>query len=609
MVSDHNGVCPFNMASMNKTSGKPAEGKLTLDFVLRGLQSEGLISGQQASQLQKRLENNEDDDAHPLAVVADQGWQSAGTPSFPLTLERLTRWLAKSANQEYFRIDPLKIDVAKITGVVSQAYASKLKILPLVVTDTELKVGTCEPYVGGWENELSRITGLTIRRVVINPNDLERYLIEFYGLSRSMLGAETESRNSQTSQLHNFEQLVEVGKVGEPDANDRHVVSLVDWLLQFAFEQRASDIHLEPRRDKGKVRFRIDGVLHLVHEFPIRLMGAITSRLKSLGRMDVTDKRRPQDGRVKTKTPGGSEVEMRLSTMPTTFGEKLVLRIFDPDMLMKSFSELGFSKHDQAFWDRMVENPHGIILVTGPTGSGKTTTLYSALKQLARPELNICTIEDPIELVDPQFNQMQVQPGINVTFASGIRTLLRQDPDIIMVGEIRDRETAEIAIQASLTGHLVLSSLHTNNAPATISRLIEIGAQPYLVGATLLGVLAQRLVRLLCPHCKTAMELDRNAWNQLVSPARVKIPGNTFTAVGCDECRHTGYVGRIGIYESLFVDTEMRQLITSTTDLVAYRKAALKQGMRSLKISGAQKIAEGLTTLEEIYSVIPPERQ
>lgn len=594
---------------MNSVINSRHSDKLNLGFVLKAMQRDGLISSQQASQLNSRLASEEENSEHPLITVADQGWQSATATSFPLSLERVTRWLAESAGQDYYRIDPLKIDVAKITSVVSQAYASKLQILPVSVSETEVTVATCEPYINDWESEFARITKLRIKRVVINPKDLERYLVEFYGLSQSIIGAESESSEKSLSQIHNFEQLVEVGKVGEPDANDRHVVSLVDWLLQFAFEQRASDIHLEPRREKGKVRFRIDGVLHLVHEFPIRLMGAITSRLKSLGRMDVTDKRRPQDGRVKTKTPGGSEVEMRLSTMPTTFGEKLVLRIFDPEMLMKSFTDLGFSKHDQQAWAQMVDNPHGIILVTGPTGSGKTTTLYSALKQLARPEINVCTVEDPIELIDPQFNQMQVQPAIDVTFAAGVRTLLRQDPDIIMVGEIRDGETAEIAIQAALTGHLVLSSLHTNDAPATITRLIDIGAQPYLLGATLLGVMAQRLIRTLCPHCKQAHKIDAQAWKDLVAPAKVKLPAKTYKAKGCDECRHTGYMGRIGIYEALFIDAEIQALLNTTTDLTEYHKAAEKQGMRSLRISGAQKIAEGLTTMEEIYSVIPPVKE
>ena len=498
------------------------------------------------------------------------------------------------------------MDVNKITGVVSQAYASKLHILPVAVNEKELTIATCEPFVEAWESELARISNKQIKRVIVNPRDLERYLVEFYGISRSILGAMSDDSQKALSNIQNFEQLVEVGKVGEPDANDRHVVNLVDWLLQFAFEQRASDIHLEPRRDKGKVRFRIDGVLHYVHEFPVALMSAITSRLKSLGRMDVTDRRRPQDGRVKTKTPSGNEVEMRLSTMPTTFGEKLVLRIFDPEMLMKSFKELGFTKHDQECWQRMVENPHGIILVTGPTGSGKTTTLYSALKQLARPELNICTIEDPIELVEPLFNQMQVQPIIDVTFAAGVRTLLRQDPDIIMVGEIRDSETAEVAIQAALTGHLVLSSLHTNDAPSSITRLLDIGAQPYLIGASLLGVLAQRLIRTLCPHCKQAVELDKKVWNDLVAPNKTRLPKTIYKAVGCEECRHTGYYGRTGIYEALFIDNEFQHLINTSRDLTDYYAAAAKQGMRPLNISGAQKIAEGLTTLEEIYSVVPP---
>jgi general secretion pathway protein E len=580
---------------------------LDLDSTLTQLQADGIISAQQSAQL--RSHAKADDTRHPLVVIAEQGWQSATRPAYPLSLEQLTRWLAGKAGQPYVRIDPLKIDVGSVTGVVSQAYAAKLKILPIGVSETELTIATCEPYVSGWETELERITNLKVRRVIVNPNDIERYLVEFYGVSRTILGAVSEARRQTLSALQNFEQLMEVGKVGEPDTNDRHVVSLVDWLLQFAFEQRASDIHLEPRREKGRVRFRIDGVLHIVHEFPVPLMNAITGRLKSLGRMDVTDKRRPQDGRIKTKTPAGNEVEMRLSTMPTTFGEKLVLRIFNPEMLLKSFAELGFTRHDQECWARMVDNPHGIILVTGPTGSGKTTTLYSALKQIARPELNICTIEDPIELVDPQFNQMQVQPQIDVTFAAGVRTLLRQDPDIIMVGEIRDRETAEVAIQAALTGHLVLSSLHTNSAPATITRLIDLGAEPYLISATLLGVVAQRLIRTLCPHCKQPADLDRAAWEALVAPSRTKVPAQVFRAVGCDECRHTGYLGRTGIYEVLLIDAAIRRLINSGASLEEFVNAADRQKMRSLRLGGAQKIAQGLTTMEEIYSEVPPLRQ
>ncbi len=596
----------FRRDSVVKSTVSPeAKGHLSVEGVLAGLLRDKVITKQQAAQLKAQIKGT-GDSRHPLIVISEQNWSSATSPSYPLTLDQLTRWLARKSGQPYLRIDPLKVDVSKVTSLVSQAYASKLKILPLGVSGSELTVATCEPYVDNWIDELARITNLKIVRVIVNPKDLDRYLVEFYGVSRTIMGAVSDSKKQTLSSISNFEQLIDVGKVGEPDANDRHIISLVDWLLQFAFEQRASDIHLEPRRDKGKVRFRIDGVLHLVHEFPILLMGAITSRLKSLGRMDVTDKRRPQDGRVKTRTPAGSEVEMRLSTMPTTFGEKLVLRIFDPEMLMKSFKELGFSRYDQECWMQMAEAPHGMILVTGPTGSGKTTTLYSALKQLASPELNICSIEDPIEMVDAQFNQMQVQPLIDVTFANGVRTLLRQDPDIIMVGEIRDRETAEVAIQAALTGHLVLSSLHTNDATATLTRLIDLGVQPYLIGATLLGVLAQRLVRTLCPHCKKSGEVPLGPWQGLVGDLKVRPPAKVFHAVGCDECRHTGYRGRIGIYEILVVDRAIRKLINANAGTQEFQEAAVAQKMRPLRLSGAQKIAEGLTTLEEVYSVIPP---
>ena len=582
----------------------PVDEKLNFTYVLNQLHNDGIISDQQYAQIRK-LVPRPDKTVHPLILIAEQGLRSNTKPDYPLTLEKLTSWLAEKTASPYLRIDPLKIDVTSVTKIVSQAYATKLNILPVEINANELVVATCEPFITGWEDELSRIAKLKIKRVIANPRDIERYLVEFYGISRSIFGAVKSKSNETISRIQNFEQLIEVGKVGEPDANDQHVVSIVDWLLQYAFEQRASDIHLEPRREKGKVRFRIDGKMQQVHEFPMIIMGAIASRLKTLGRMDVTDKRRPQDGRIKTKTPTGGEVEMRLSTMPTAFGEKLVIRIFNPEMLFKDFTALGFSRHDQKCWKDMTNHPHGIILVTGPTGSGKTTTLYSALKYLSRPDINICTIEDPIEMVDPEFNQMQVQNNIGVSFASGVRTLLRQDPDIIMVGEIRDHETADIAIQAALTGHLVLSSLHTNDAPSSITRLIDIGAQPFLISATLLGVMAQRLIRTLCSHCKQPAQLEKDAWNKLVAPVKLKLPVNTYGPVGCDECRHTGYYGRIGIYEALPVDKTLRQLITAGADIESIRSTAIKQGMRTLRLGGAQKIAEGLTTLEEIYSVIP----
>lgn len=596
----------FIQHDMNKSvQNQPVEKKIGLSYILDQLEKDGLIKRQQREQLATVTTDDTKAQVHPLITIAEQGWQSTTTPGYPLSLETLTKWLAETVNQPYLRIDPLKIDVQKITSFVSQAYAAKLKILPVDVNKTELIVATCEPFISAWEPELARIAKLKIKRVIINPRDLERYLIEFYGVSKSINGAVGASKDQPIALIQNFEQLVKVGKAGEPDANDQHIVSIVDWLLQFAFEQRASDIHLEPRREKGRIRFRIDSVLHIVHELPVVLMGAITSRLKSLGRMDVTDRRRPQDGRVKTITPSGKEVEMRLSTMPTTFGEKLVIRIFDPDMLVKSYAELGFTRHDQKQLDEVLDSPHGILLITGPTGSGKTTTLYSTLNQIARPEINICTIEDPIEMVEPQFNQMQVQQSIGVDFAAGVRTLLRQDPDIIMIGEIRDKETADIAIQAALTGHLVLSSLHTNDAPSAITRLIDIGMQPFLINATLQAVIAQRLLRTLCIHCKKTVATDKQSWGEFAKPHKLKTPVNSRIPVGCDECRHTGFMGRTGIYEILRMDAELRKNITAKTDLDRLRDIAFKAGMRPLKIGGAQKIADGLTTLEEVYSVLP----
>ncbi|HVC10377.1 MAG TPA: GspE/PulE family protein, partial [Burkholderiales bacterium] len=475
----------------------------------------------------------------------------------------------------------------------------------------EAVIATAEPYVRDWEQELSRILKLGIRRVIANPLDIERYQVEFYNLAKSIKGA---SRSAAVSAgVSNFEQLVELGSANKQlDANDAHIVRIVDWLWGYAFEQRASDIHIEPRRDSGIVRFRIDGVLHQVYQIPVAVLAAMTSRIKILGRMDVVEKRRPQDGRVKTRTLDGEEVELRLSTLPTAFGEKLVMRIFDPEVLVRDFRELGFTEEDDQRWKEMTERPNGIVLVTGPTGSGKTTTLYSTLKQLATAEVNVCTIEDPIEMVEPSFNQMQVQPAIELGFAEGLRALMRQDPDIIMVGEIRDLETAEMAVQAALTGHLVLSTLHTNDAPSAVTRLLELGVAPYLLSSTINGVMAQRLVRTLCPHCKKKVELNRAedeaAWDALVAPWKAKRPSSVFKPVGCLECRMTGFVGRVGVYETLLCSSAVKDLVIAGADIARIRDTAFKEGMKPLRISGAMKVAAGLTSIDEVLKVAPPAR-
>ena len=603
--------CPFRPRSESKhlldsiEEQHSPERRLALDDVLSGLLADGLIDETQSSQVRFSLRDSDGvDTAHPLVTLAEQQLEGPNGAGDILDAERLTRWLADRTGLPYVRIDPLKFNVAEATSVIKHAYATRFNILPIAVAGGRVTVATAEPYVREWEHELGAILKVKFDRVFANPQTLTRYISEFYALTRNLDGAVLKRTGVPTDTIGNLEQLVELEKIGEPDANDQHVVRIVDWLLQYAFDQRASDIHLEPRRDQSKVRFRIDGVLHLVNEMPTPVLTAVVSRLKSLGRLDVIERRRPQDGRVKTKSPNGREVELRLSTMPTAFGEKLVMRIFDPDVLVKSLTDLGFSGSDRTRWEQMVEQPHGMVIVTGPTGSGKTTTLYSTLKRIAKPEFNVCTIEDPIELVDPQLNQMHVQHNIGLDFATGVRTLLRQDPDIIMIGEIRDRETAETAVQAALTGHMVLTTLHTNDAPSSITRLLELGIAPYLIKSSLLGIAAQRLVRTLCEKCKQPSTISVDEWKSLVAPLRARRPVSVQEAVGCDECRHTGYKGRIGIYEMLRMSNAIRAEISPGIDNAKLRKLAVKDGMRPLRVSGAKKVQQGLTTAAEVISVV-----
>jgi general secretion pathway protein E len=589
---------------------KSADRRLTIGEVLDWLVEDRMVEPQAAEALKKERRYYRGAQ-HPLAIVAEQKWKSAASPHRPLALEPLTEWLAARVGMEYLHIDPLKIDFSAVTEVMSSAYATRFRILPVGVTAREAIIATSEPFVVEWERELGGILRKGIRRVIANPTDIERYQVEFYNLAKSIKGANRSAAGA--SGLANFEQLVELGSANKQlDANDAHIVRVVDWLWSYAFEQRASDIHIEPRREVGIVRFRIDGVLHQVYQIPAAVLAAMTSRIKILGRMDVVEKRRPQDGRIKTRTLDGVEVELRLSTLPTAFGEKLVMRIFDPEVLMRDFGELGFSEEDRRRWDEMTARPNGIVLVTGPTGSGKTTTLYSTLRALATPEVNVCTVEDPIEMVEGSFNQMQVQPAIELGFAEGVRALMRQDPDIIMVGEIRDLETAEMAVQAALTGHLVLSTLHTNDAPSAMTRLLELGIAPYLLNATLNGVMAQRLVRTLCPHCKQKSELNRAedlaTWDALVAPWKSKPPASLYKPVGCLECRMTGFIGRVGIYETLLASAGVKSLIAAGADIAAVRACAMKEGMKPLRVSGAMKVAAGQTTLDEVLKTAPPVR-
>ena len=538
---------------------------------------------------------------HPLTAVAQCKIVSATPPHKLLTLDVLSEWCAGKVGLPFFRIDPLKIDFTKVADVMSASYAARFNILPVELGPGTLVVATADPFRTEWQDEIARLARRRIELVIANPLDIAQYISQFFSLAKSIRDA-NKSSGQDLALRNNFEQLVELGKTNKQvDANDQHIVNIVDWLWSYAFEQRASDIHLEPKRDAGAIRFRIDGVLHQVYQVPAVVMIAMTARIKLLGRMDVIEKRRPQDGRIKTRTNDGQEVELRLSTMPTAFGEKLVMRIFDPEVVVKTLPELGFPTDDAARWDALTKRAHGIILVTGPTGSGKTTTLYTTLKALATSEVNVCTVEDPIEMVEPSFNQMQVQPGIDLSFADGVRALMRQDPDIIMVGEIRDLETAEMAIQAALTGHLVLSTLHTNDAPSAVMRLLELGVPHYLLEATLIGIMAQRLVRTLCPHCKAPDgELSDDVWRVLGGAWNLPKPATVYRPIGCPECRQTGFRGRTGLYELVTVTERFSQLLQEKTDLAALRQQSIADGMKPLRIAGAYKVAEGVTTAEEV---------
>ena len=602
------------MKHPNKTPGAiDPVGPLDWRTLVQWLLDDGVISSIEAERTVARCASPHSAQ-HPLQRLSVVG-MARKADSHVLDVESLTQWLAKRSGLDYMRIDPLKVDVGKVADVMSAAYAERHKVLPVQVSPTEVVVATAEPFIRDWVPEVQRQTRRNVRLVLASPQAISSFTAEFFALAKSVRAASKSGGGS--GGFGSFEQLVELGKANKQlDANDQGVVQVVDWLWQYAFDQRASDIHLEPRREQGVIRFRIDGVLHPVYQMPIGVLNAMTARIKLLGRMDVVERRRPQDGRIKTLRPGvagarGEEVEMRLSTLPTAFGEKLVMRIFDPESTVKDLSALGFAAHDAQRWEALTRHPHGIVLVTGPTGSGKTTTLYATLKRLATEEVNVSTVEDPIEMIEPAFNQTQVQTHLDLDFAQGLRALMRQDPDIIMVGEVRDLATAEMAVQAALTGHLVFTTLHTNDAPSAIMRLMELGIPPYLINATVLGVLAQRLVRTLCPACKTQQDkataaTSRESLAELVKPWQISGSYRPYEPVGCVDCRMTGFRGRMGLYELLTVTEAFKDKVSREPRLDVLRKQAVADGMRPLRLAGAMRVAEGLTTMDEVLACTPP---
>lgn len=587
---------------------------LTMQFLLSMLLEKGLISSEQMAtvvtgekaqtvrllagpQAGGRRKHRAGETPSPAQIIASFNMEAHGSSGRILSEDAITEALAQHLNIPYLKIDPLKLDLELVTSHIPRPFALRHLIIPVAMRDGALVIASADPFNVEPLKEFSTAHRVKVQRVLSSCSDIQKVLREFYGFRASVVAAEAES--SSNIDLGNLEQFFRMKGAQDVEENESHVISAVDFLLSYAFDQRASDIHIEPKREKCLIRFRLDGILHNIHLLPKPLHAPIVSRIKLLARMDLAEKRRPQDGRIKT-SHNGKEVELRISTVPTAFGEKVVLRIFDPDILLQELDSIGFYAREYSLYNSFIHRPNGIILVTGPTGSGKTTTLYSSLRNLASPEVNVVTIEDPIEMVMEEFNQIAVQQSIGVTFATILRTVLRQDPDVVMVGEIRDRETAENAVQAALTGHLVLSTLHTNDAPSSIARLIDLGIPPYLISATVVGIIAQRLLRKVCPHCAVSriLTIEEQAYLQITEPGHSVMEG-----AGCRECRGTGYKGRTGIFEVLEINDRVKQQIREPVDLDAVISTALQDGYATLRQIATRKMLEGITTYDEVVSI------
>ncbi|WP_215907762.1 GspE/PulE family protein [Geomesophilobacter sediminis] len=531
----------------------------------------------------------------PAEVIASLNLEAAGSGRL-LTEDAITEVIASVLGMPYLKIDPMKLNLDVVTAHIPRPFALKHLIVPISVTNGVVTLAVADPFNQEVVDELRQLKRQEFNRVLASRNDILKILREFFGFRASVQAAQDEVRESVD--LGNLEQFVRLKLGQEIDGSDRHIVSAVEFLLQYAFDQRASDIHIEPKREKTLVRLRVDGVLHNVHDVPKPLHAPIVSRIKMLSRMDLAEKRRPQDGRIKTSHKN-KEIELRVSTLPVAFGEKVVIRIFDPDVLMQELDQIGFYPREYQLYQSFIHRPNGIILVTGPTGSGKTTTLYSSLRTLSSPEVNIVTVEDPIEMVMEEFNQVGVQSQIGVTFDKVLRNILRQDPDIIMIGEIRDRETAENAVQAALTGHLVLSTLHTNDAPSSVTRLLDLGVPSFLISSTVIGIMAQRLLRKICPACKKERHLSHEEaeYLQLTKKERV------WFGEGCAECRGTGYKGRTGIFEVLDLNDSVKEIVSDHLVLTDLQAAARRDGLIPLRELAVRKMLEGVTTYEEVVAV------
>ncbi len=536
-----------------------------------------------------------------IDVIVSLSMSRADKTSWPLDEEVIFQTLAKKWDIPYKKIDPLKLDLNLVTTTIPRSFAMRHLVLPIDIRDGYLTVATPNPFNVEVMEDLARVTQLKVKAVVSTKTEIIKSIDEFFGFKRSIALAE-DMFTTTAVDIGNLEQYVKLKSADELPPNDQHIVNAVNHLLVYAFDQRASDIHIEPKRDKVLVRMRIDGVLHTVYTLPKKVHNAIVSRTKALSRLDMAEKRRPQDGRIKTDR-GGVEAEIRVSTLPVAFGEKVVMRVMNPDMLFQDLKGLGFTSTDLVRYEQFIAMPHGIVMVCGPTGSGKTTTLYSTLRALSSPEINITTVEDPIEMINEEFNQIAVQPAVGITFGKIIRTILRQDPDIIMIGEMRDMETALSASQAALTGHLVLSTIHTNDAPSVITRLLDLGIPAFMIQATIVGVLAQRLVRVICDYCKESYEMDVAELNAMGLEVEAKGRVELQHGVGCIKCRNTGYRGRVGIFEVLPYTDSLKEMTTPNVDIAKLTKKAKEEGMLTLRNNAVRKMLEGKTTYHEVLRV------
>ena len=599
------------MATAVAHDGRRAQ-DFSLAWLLEVLVQAGSLSPSQASdisakepQARARVLKSANSDRYvvsPIEIVAAFQIPTGTRAGEVLDQDRLCEVAATAAGVAYRKIDQLKLDMNLAAKMVSKPYAQKHCILALdggTLPGVPLVVAVANPFDHELFENLARLAGTQIVPVLSAKSDILKGIADVYGFKRTLAAAAVEHADAGAG-ITNFEQLVSLSSGRELDAADRPVIQAVDYLLRYAFDNRASDVHLEPKRDSSMVRLRIDGVLHGVYTLPGQLHLPIVARIKTISRLDISEKRKPQDGRIKVDRDG-RDVEIRVSTLPTAFGEKVVLRIFDPETLAVDVAKIGFDPVEQRIFESWIAEPHGLILVTGPTGSGKTTTLYSALKALAGPDVNVTTIEDPIEMVWEAFNQVQVQPKVGLDFANALRHILRQDPDIIMVGEIRDPETAENAVQSALTGHLVLSTLHTNDALGAISRLEDLEVPPFLLSSALLGVMAQRLVRKVCHSCSQSISLSAEQITALGAPIPLLSGGPRFLkGVGCVKCRGTGYLGRTAVFEIFSATSEVKQLIARKARPEELLQAARGLGLRTLREAAVRKLAEGETTFEEV---------